>query len=497
MKRIKLSLYSLLLIGILGSLSSCKKYLDNEVKNGTYDNVFWNSQQDVEGAVNGAYGLYRTAIQNKNTFFIWGDMPAGMYTTESSYLKPVVESGSFQTPYYEDACHDWTNWYRLINQCNLIIEKAGQLPLEKYRGTTYSAQQVKNAYIGEAYFLRALAYFTMVRVWGDVPVQNTAISAAEQIKLIARSPQDSVMNLLTADAQMASSMLQWKQDNTGKNIIHAGKGAALSLLTHVTAWRHKYDQSLVYADSVINQGIYSLESSATMDRLFKAGSQSPELIFEVTNSDADGESNAGAGGFEIPMAQATGAMSLDQTAPGLYYSNSDVVTSFFKNKEVDDINTDLRFKTFFSPKSNDRYGILKYSSTVEKSTSSSYYFKDQSPTVIFRLADILLLKAEAQANLGQEGAALITANLVRARAGVPPLADYAGQLLKRELLAERFRELTGEGQNYYDQVRTKFYPIWLTSADRISKQGWLWPITKSVFNNNPMMTQNEWWKGKY
>ncbi|MBV8252836.1 MAG: RagB/SusD family nutrient uptake outer membrane protein [Chitinophaga sp.] len=496
MKRIKLSLYSLLLLGALTSMSSCKKYLDNELKNGTYDNVFWNSQQDVEAAMNGAYALYRTANQNKNTFFIWGDVPAGIYATESSYLKPVVESGDFKTPYYEDACHDWTNWYRIINQCNMIIDKVGQLPVSKFKESSISAEEVKNTYIGEAYFLRALAYFSMVRVWGDVPVQNTPIYAAEQIKIKARSPQDSVLDLVTADAQSASALLTWDYADD-QNKSRAGKAAALSLLSHVTAWRHKYDLTLKYADSVVNRGKYALESAATLSRLYKSKSNSSEIILVVNNDDAAGESNGNGGGFSIPMAVATGVTLTGQTAFSLYWGNASNIEMYYKTKDNPDAHADARYRSFFLPKTADKYVLLKYSDVVNKSTTGGTLYKDQSPLIIYRLADMLLLKAEAEANLGQESNAMNTANIVRTRAGIPPLQDYSGQLLRRELLAERFRELTGEGQNYFDMIRTGFYPNWLTSADRISKKGWLWPITKSVFNNNPLMVQNEYWKGRY
>ncbi|RAJ87618.1 putative outer membrane starch-binding protein [Chitinophaga dinghuensis] len=494
MKRIKLSLYSLLLVGALTSMSSCKKYLDNELKNGTYDNVYWNSQQDIEAAVNGGYALYRTALQNKNAFFIWGDLPAGMYATESSYLKNVPESGDFKTSYYEDACHDWTNWYRIINQCNMIIDKTAQLPASKFKGAgILSPEDVKNSYIGEAYFLRALAYFSMVRVWGDVPVQNSPIYKAEDIKIKARSPQDSVLNLVMGDAQSASALLHFSTQDGSR----ADKGAALSLLSHVSAWRHKYDQTATYADSVINQGGYQLEPAATLGRLFKTGGLSSETIFALSNNDANGESNPQSSGFSIPMAQATGITFTDPNQVPLYWGAAATLSTYYKTDENPDPNKDARYKTYFKLKSGDKYTFLKYSDVVNKSTAGSPLYKDQSPVIIFRLADIILLKAEAQANLGQDGAAMTTANIVRARAGVDPFVGYSGQILKRAILAERIRELTGEGQNYFDMLRTGFYPNWLSSQDRQQKQGWLWPIAKNIFNNNPLIVQNEWWKGKY
>ncbi|HVI43969.1 MAG TPA: RagB/SusD family nutrient uptake outer membrane protein [Chitinophaga sp.] len=489
--------YGLLAITIIGSLltmSSCKKYLDNNLSNGTYDNVFWNSQQDAEAAVNGAYALYRRADQNRGAFFIWGDCPVGMIFPDNSYLKPVYESGNFVVPYYEGMCHDWTNWFRIVNQCNMIIDKVAKIPENKFKSSSGTALSARNNLVGEAYFMRALAYFTMVRVWGDVPVQNEPIYAAEQIKLKARSPQDSVLGLIMGDAQQASNLMTW--DVSDKYLrARAGKGAAIALLAHVTAWQHKYDRTVTYVDSLLNSGYYTLESPANLPDLYRANKFSKENIFLITNSNAYNE-----GSYNADDNHSLGYLTLmepyliGRTEVPLFTVLPEALSKYYTESDKD-----ARYNAFFGLTNTAKPLILKYSDVIYKNTAENTDPVIQSNVVIYRLADLLLLKAEALANLGQEQAAMQTANIVRARAGISNMEGMTSDVLKRALLDERIRELVGEGHNYFDMIRTGYYPNWMTASggDRMAKKGWLWPVAKKVFDNNPLMVQNEYWKGRY
>lgn len=117
--------------------------------------------------------------------------------------------------------------------------------------------------------------------------------------------------------------------------------------------------------------------------------------------------------------------------------------------------------------------------------------------MVFRYADVVLLRAEALANLGRDNDALPVLNLIRQRAGAPDIASN-GDALKSDIYYERVRELMGEGHYFYDLVRTRkaidgnftFSPI---TADGFARGAWTWPIDVTATANNPFMTLNQYW----
>ena len=123
--------------------------------------------------------------------------------------------------------------------------------------------------------------------------------------------------------------------------------------------------------------------------------------------------------------------------------------------------------------------------------------------IVFRLADAILLYAEALNNLGESNDALREVNRIRQRAGAPDFTDADN--LDASIYWERVRELMGEGQYFYDLVRTQkicdtdFAVFADESGHREKKadlkQGsWTWPIYKKALDNNPYMTKNLYWE---
>lgn len=121
--------------------------------------------------------------------------------------------------------------------------------------------------------------------------------------------------------------------------------------------------------------------------------------------------------------------------------------------------------------------------------------------VVLRLADILLLKAEADLNLGDIGGALFYLNAVRQRAGLTPYVFTGQNDLLYTIMDERGRELYGEGQWYFDLVRSGLItnPNYDNSIDgylpnRITNRGYLWPLDlRTLLPQDPLLTQNAWW----
>nr|WP_232325329.1 RagB/SusD family nutrient uptake outer membrane protein [Pedobacter panaciterrae] len=495
----------LLLIVLIGSTFSCKKALENELSNDAYGDTFWKSQGDVEAATRGAYGLFRKSLNQNSCFFIWGDVPVGMFGSDQGTLATnLVTAGNFTVPYWTDGAHNWTNWYRVIDASNLIIENASKMPESLFTNGS------KNGYLGEAYFLRAISYFYMTRVWGDLPLQLTATTSADQAKQLGRTDAATILKQVVADAQKASSLLTWESASTNEK-RRASKGAALALLAHASEWGKDYEKTILYADSIASRkDLYNLQPKGALLDIF-SNSSAPENIFVVTSKNSENEASAYTDyiftanvAFLTVSRDMRGGMPYD---PAYYYVPKDKIVTLYEGDP-----NDVRVSEFFytstqSGTAKEKLTLRKYANIAYKNAASIANPLAESNLVIFRLADILLLKAEALNALGRDGEAVTAANLVRNRAGAAPFLGESGILLTKKIMQERERELVGEGHNYFDIVRIavntknpdfflQIIPAWGVSAERFAQKGYLWPIANSILNANRLINQNTWWMGK-
>jgi hypothetical protein len=506
----KTSAMLVLLAMVMGTVVSCKKALENELSNDTYADTFWKTGSDVEAATLGAYGLFRKSINQNSCFFIWGDVPVGMFSSDEGTLATdLVTQGSFTVPYWEEGAHNWTNWYRVVDASNLIIENVSKMP-----DAAFSNGQAKKSYLGEAYFLRALSYFYMTRVWGDVPLQLTATTSADQAQKLGRTDAATIIGQVIADAQKASSLLTWESAAMYQK-RRASKGAALALLAHATAWSGDYAKTILYADSISTRSdIYHLQPTESSLDVFSQ-SDAPENIFAITAKNAENEA-AGYTDYIFTANVAFLTVSKEQKA-GMPYDHAyyylpkvPVDTLYHTSREHD-----IRREEFYFAKNDginkEKLSLTKYANIAYKNAASSANPLAESNLIIFRLADMILLKAEALNKLGNDVAALEAVNIVRSRseASELKLQDYSGRLLKLEITAERKRELVGEGQNYFDVVRqatnspekdptffAQTISQWSIAGARFQQKGYLWPIANSILNSNRLISQNAWWMGK-
>lgn len=499
----KLGLAATLMSSLL--LGACNKQLENNLINDTYSDTFWKNEKDFTGAVLGTYSLFRKAMVTNQAFFAWGDTPIGIFTTDAGTLHSnIYTGGSFIMSYREGGGLNWTNWYRVINAANLIIKKLPEVSDDKFSAGT------KSYILGEAYFMRALSYFYMTRVWGDLPLQTEPTETADQAILKGRTSTDEILKFIVEDAQKASNLLTWEGvDGLGRR--RANKAAALALLTHTTAWQNDYAKTVIYADSLIKRtDLFALQAKGNIRNVFKeAGAK--ENIFVFTNKDAENES-------AFYNADYVGVFS---AAVGFITVSSDIYVNmpfakpiyFVTNTKLDEVygtgeEGDSRRTDFFRNNTNTQYNsLMKYSDIVYKNAATNSDPRIESNLVVFRLADMILLKAEALNALGQDGEALTAVNSIRMRSGAKTPISSAGANLKRDILKERQRELIGEGHAYFDIVRNTWktknnnlyiqLASWSMDANRMAQKGYLFPIHNDILNSNRLISQNPYWMGKY
>ncbi len=473
---------------------SCKKYINEAPIDQTYDANFWNTQQSAEEAIAGAYVELRNSLKNGNCYFVFGDLAGDEITTTAWNLQSVVPGSNKNfsyVPYYEPSLKNWSDFYLTVNQCNLILARVAKMPLADFGGDS----TVRNQYLGEAYFLRAFSYFYMVRAWSDPVVYNQVLSNPNNVPLLKRSPDSLVLRLAISDVQQAANDLSWTTPgNTGP--VRAGKGAALALLAHIYAWQKDYTHAAAACDQIIQPGNYTLESSANYRNIWAGGD--PESIFEINMLFTQNASETSGGFFgnflEPPYVNS-------QAQSSAYYTvNND--QSFYDlyggyNTQNDaDTAMDIRFRQSFGISAKNNLLLLKYSNVkyINPAQPSQGFYANNN-LVIFRLADIILLDAEANAYLGNRGKAISLVNQIRKRAGVPDYDPSAGDLYKF-VIDERARELFGEGWHYFDLVRSGFLSseIPAFSTERIAQKGYAWPLDLPVLKrSDPLLTQTDWW----
>jgi len=162
---------------------------------------------------------------------------------------------------------------------------------------------------------------------------------------------------------------------------------------------------------------------------------------------------------------------------------------------------DIRIRKFFYQPTSGNGQTIKYSNITYADGSAENDPRLSNNIIVFRLADIMLLRAEALNHLGRDQEALTLLNQIRTRANTA-LYQGSGTALATAILEERLRELFYEGQSYYDLVRTKQltnYNQNFSSAQFLNgspKGGWLWPVDPNMFKDDFTLTQTPYWQGK-
>lgn len=470
-------------LGVVMTLGSCQKYLDLSPENNTYDEVFWVDANNISKATGGAYSKLRSSLRDSRSFFIFGDLAAGNFRVGGDYwnYNSLVKSGGFKfsyAPYLEGSLWNWTRFYEVINQCNLIIDKTPNIPSDNFEG----GEAEKNALIAEAKFIRAYSNFYMQRVWGDILLIKESLKDPQVVPPVARSSQDETLAFCIEDLEFAITNL-----STGGSKAKASKGAAQALLAHIYAWKHDYAKAEAVSSELISSA-YSLEEMKDYRKIW-AG-QSKESIFEINmlyNTSGNEFSKDFFNAFLIdPTIKGKGAGSA-------WYFDSEVLNSYFDEDEA-------RFDSISRQNGNVNDVLLrKYDNVNYYQPNNASEYAISNNLVLFRLADIYLLRAEAYYKNGKTSQALADLNKIRNRAGLASI-NVTGEDLFIEIFRERRRELIGEGSTQFDLIRMELFDKLeeysaYYSIDRINNQGYYWPLNmRDLLPQDELLTQNSWWK---
>ena len=368
----------------------------------------------------------------------------------------------------------------------MVLEKATLIPDDKF--SVYP----KSQHLAEAHFMRAFFYFYLCRIWGDVPLQLRATNQEP----LPRTKMEDVLKQAIEDCQKAISNLPWRyqQEEAQVRAIKATRGAAYTLLTEIHMWQQNYEDALIASKAVIDSLDYSgyrlmpMNTSTESDIIFKGRTE--EGIFEIDLS------------TEHKELTKTNLANITLCWPPYvkrqdYFKTVYMPIDTLKNLFPDDV-VDLR-KTLWFDLTN-VYDkdimpmLLKFKNKSPESTSTTSYYEDN--IIVFRLASLYLLRAEALAHTGTDRTeAIRLLNEIRTRAKAPLYNPAEGDL-ETAIITERRKELVGEGHVWYDMLRNK--RILLYKGDMYNESvlrdgAWTWPVNQNSFNTNPLLNQTTFW----
>jgi hypothetical protein len=436
--------------------------------------AYYTNDAQVASATNGMY--CRTWFQFHNKFFYAvSEVGSGnMYTNSSDVNAMRTFSINGSDP---ELVNGWRSLWANVQQSNAIINFLAD------RVGPGVSQDVLNNTIGEAYFMRATAYFYLVRLWGPVPIIEDSTDFINQPQFNTNRVED-IYTLIEKDYQAAIERLYDKtRGNAYNNNMRVSKGSAKAMLAKAYLYMKNYTGAKQMAEEVINSGEFKLLGGAQLpaksfgDLFTYPNNNNEESIFSLqwVNDGNYGSGNNCNTQFGISTAPLTTS---NASYGGVFAPSQDVLdlydTDDLRRHETimfpGDVYPNMKVKInggttdqigFTVPAAEDIGGqgagaaIKKYCIGIvngNETGSIDNWAMTQNCTYIMRYADLLLIHAEATLAGGSstsDAGALESFNAVRNRAG---LAN-ATSITQDDIMLERRKELCFEGDYWFDLGR--------------------------------------------
>lgn len=483
-----------------GLLSSCSDFLDITPLNKVVLENFWTQKSEVNAVLMGCY----ESLESEESIIrmgVWGEMRS----------ENILQGASIGNEYNEilnenilptNSLTKWNVMYQTINRCNTVCHYA---PMVQKKDPNYTVNEL-NANIAEASFIRDLCYFYLIRTFRDVPLSfEPTIDDTKEFQIPA-TPMNAALDSLIKDLESVKdyAVKRYVDDSKMSNAQAASQAyenssrvtrvAIYALLADLNLWRGNYDETIKYCDLIID-----FKKNQYKEKIAQIGDLTD--MQEFAGIPLILEAPAGSVTCGNAYNEIFGTGNSFESIFELYFRNNQQVKNKYVNeffgkdrlgsisglsrycKDAATGNSDLFTKNdcrvyATSAKSNSRYAITKYVNssvsmdiknvTDEKSLklTTSRGNAEYANWIIYRLTDVMLMKAEACILKGEAEyeTAFTLINAVNKRAhnyttsaakDTLVFDDYRTSQEKMEqlLLDERNRELMFEGKRWYDLVR--------------------------------------------
>ncbi len=440
------------------SLSACEKFLATEPVNDVSDERTIFDKASAETALRGVYRQLGASGYYGETYVTLGYFPSGDIKNLTTGGGANLVNINFRTDEvtFNQA---WSAIYETINRANHVIAKVPQI--QDPALTT----ELKDRYVGEAKFIRALAYFDLARAWGGVQVILEPTNSLTDRPEIHRSSQAETYQQVLNDLADAEQLLP-----DGVNRIRATKRTVWALRARLHLYREEWALAEEYADKVI-----ALTSDYHLVKPYSAwfannvtGSQ--ESIFELQ--------------FSSINPSAIRAQMQHPTNGGTYrYAPTDQFVQLLLDPNISGGRSTL-------------IGSVTQGGVTIWFGDLYYRLPATDPAYILRIAELYLIRAEARAHLGKligNDSALEDLNKVRDRAGIPLSTANTREALLLAIESERRFEFAFEAHRWFDLARTKRAKEVLETLNpnvSVAPHELLFPIPVTQIQVDPLLEQN-------
>ena len=484
--------YNLIAIALLGfSFSSCSDFLEQNPQTDLSENDFYKTADDILSAVNGVYSSLQEGDIYGN-WYVFGEIPSD--NTRNQLSGSVTTQNEFDQFYIDTQnsmiANFWKAAYKVINRTNTILGRIDGIEINT---------ELANRYKLECKFIRALMYFNLVRVYGDVPLVLKEISISESYDIL-REPKENVYNQIIADLKEAQDLpVSYSTAEDGR----ATQGAAKALLANVYMTLHKYAEAETILAEIINSGRYSLlentPGSLNIDGYKNVFSpvnhNSKEGIFEIQFLKGGyGEGSNYANNF-APENSGTNVVAVGGTG-GNNIPEMDIYNAY----EEGDLRSDFSMSLgYYDNRKNNEWVESRY---VCKFMDVPYQNNDASNNYpVIRYADVILMYAEALNQNGKTAEACKYLNMTRRRGfgyqttETSPVDLQTTDKAQFALMVEQERrvELAFENHRWFDLIRTgRAVEVMRSKGFSLNETNLICPIPQKQIDVNPKLTQNDY-----
>ncbi len=449
--------------------------------------VFFNSQEKAVASLTAAYS------DVKDYRFGWGYWAFGETLSDNAIyggndgdvlgFEPLKVFNGL--PSHSLITNKWRVSYRGANRTSQTIEG-----IQRMDNALFESVAFKNRLIAEAKVLRAFYHFELVRSFGRIPILDRVIKSSSE--KIGQSEITDVYAFIIKELEEAEPYLPTKSNYSQADLGRITQGYAQGLLAKVNLYAGNYDKARDWAKKVMDSNEYQLLPNYAELFTF-AQENGVESLFEINfhNSQTEFEAVKNNGNFQtlfmLPrgITYGYGINLPTQNLADAFDAAGDVIRKNATLLTTDEV---LQRETSGNPLVFNRTGYFQEKMYVYPADRSAQIRNNANNIRIMRYAEVLLIYAEACAEVGEETEARTALNLVRTRVGLPDVTT-SGTALKDAIFNERRLELAGECERYHDLIRTG-------RANATILPGWTeshkyWPVPQTEIDNTTgEITQN-------
>jgi hypothetical protein len=437
----------ILILSLLFSVNACE-LLEPKPIDVVINDVVLNEPKDIPNVEIGMYAAFRGMTNN---VIIAGDLTADNLIHLGTFAQYRELGIKKITSANASVAGLWSSLYGTIYIANFMLERLPQIP-----GVAASTRIRAEA---TAHYLRGMCYFIGAYTFGDLPLVTT--TDIEINRNIARTDRDEILAFAEDDLLNAVGKLT----DAPPSPAFASEYAVRAALARFYLYKGDWANAELNASTVINSGKYQLDAEYS----------------DIVSSDFPSESI-----FEVGYTIADDPATLNT----LFKSRREIVPS---NELVLALASDESGDRFFSMvfdvnnlKGNDNgWSVAKYGTAVD----------DNNNIMVFRLAEMYLIRAEARAHLNNvtgENSAQSDINMLRTRAKAPLVGDTPQSVMIRLVEEERRYELAFEGHRWYDLVRTGRADEVMSAFNSNWKSAYhLWPVPQREIQTNPSLAGDQ------